>query len=72
MIDLFNKYEKQSINRFLFLKDNQIESMKNNKINTLGELSNKSKNELKKIGFDNNDVSMIEIELQRLGMGLKG
>ena len=71
-MELFNKYEKQSINRFLFLNDNQIESMKNNHINTLGELSNKSKNELRTIGFDNNDVDEIEVELQRLGMGLRG
>ena len=45
-MNIFNKYEKQSINRFLFLNDNQIESMKNNHINTLVKLSNKSKNEL--------------------------
>lgn len=70
-LTMYNKYENQSINRFIFLKDSQIESMKNNSINTLGELSNRSKNELKTIGFDNSDVDTIEVELQRLGMGLR-
>ncbi len=66
-----NKYEKQSINRFIFLSDDRISSMKNNNINTLGELSNTSKVELNNIGFDNQEINEIDFELQRLGMRLK-
>ncbi len=66
-----NKYEKQSINRFLFLKDNQIETMKNNHIDTLGELSNISRKELKNIGIELQSIDEIDYELQRLGMGLR-
>ena len=67
----YNKYEKQSINRFIFLSDDKISSMKSNNINTLGELSNTSKVELNNIGFDNQEINEIDFELQRLGMGLK-
>lgn len=70
-MNMYNKYEKQSINRFLFLKDNQIEAMRNNHINTLGELSNISKNELKNIGIEIQSIDEIDHELQRLGMSLK-
>ena len=67
----YNKYEKQSINRFIFLSDDKIFSMKSNNINTLGELSNTSKVELNNIGFDNQEINEIDFELQRLGMRLK-
>ena len=70
-MDIYNKYEKQSINRFLFLKDNQIETMKNNHIDTLGELSNISRKELKNIGIELQSIDEIDYELQRLGMGLR-
>ena len=67
----YNKYEKQSINRFIFLSDDKIFLMKSNNINTLGELSNTSKVELNNIGFDNQEINEIDFELQRLGMRLK-
>lgn len=67
----YNKYEKQSINRFIFLSDDRLSSMKNNNINTLGELSNTSKVELNNIGFNNQEINEIDFELQRLGMRLK-
>ena len=38
-----NKYEQQSIDRILFLKEKQIEMMKSNDIKTLGTLSNRTK-----------------------------
>ena len=66
-----SKYEKQSIDRILFLKEKQISSMKNNNIKTLGELSNQSREDLKNIGISNDDISMINDELQLLGLGLK-
>ncbi|MBQ6220384.1 MAG: hypothetical protein IJJ47_11675 [Methanosphaera sp.] len=66
-----SKYEKQSIDRILFLKEKQIISMKSNNINTLGELSNQSREDLKNIGISNDDISMINDELQLLGLGLK-
>lgn len=67
----YNKYEKQSINRFIFLSDDRLSSMKSNNINTLGELSNTSKVELNNIGFDNQEINEIDFELQRLGMRLR-
>ena len=34
-----SKYEKQSIDRFTFISEENLAQMKNNNINTLGELS---------------------------------
>ena len=66
-----NKYEKQSIDRFIFLKDDQLLSMKNNKIETLGQLANQTGMNLKNIGFEDNEINEINFELNRLGLGLK-
>lgn len=35
------KYEKQSIDRFTFIKEEMLNILKNNKIKTLGQLSKK-------------------------------
>ena len=66
-----SKYEKQSIDRFLFLKEKQIETMKSSDIKTLGELSNRTRKDLREIGIPNDDISMINDELCRLGLGLR-
>ena len=67
-----SKYEKQLIDRFLFLKDGQISSLKKNNIKTLGQLSNQTKSSLRNIGFVNQEINKIDVELQLLGLGLKG
>ncbi len=66
-----SKYEKQSINRFIFLKDEQLTSMKDNNIETLGQLAKQTESSLKSIGFKNQEIDMIDFELQRLGMKLR-
>lgn len=67
-----SKYEKQSVDRFIFLKDNQLESMKSNNINTLGQLANQTETNLRNIGFEEQEIDVINFELHRLGLGLKG
>ena len=65
------KYEKQNIERFTFLSDEQLNLLKDSKIKTLGQLSQNTRNDLRKIGFENFEIKKIEVELQLLGMGLK-
>ena len=66
------KYEKQSVDRLIFLSDGKLECIKNNNIETLGQLSKINKSDLLNLGFNNNEISEIDIELQRLGLSLKG
>lgn len=66
------KYKKQSIHRFDFISEKNLEILEKNNIRTLGELSDKTKTDLKKYGFENFEVNKIDIELQLLGMNLKG
>ncbi len=68
---MINKYEKQSVDRFTFLKDDRLACMKSNNIETLGQLANQTESCLKKIGFENQEIDMIDFELQRLGLALK-
>ena len=63
------KYNKQSINRFDFIK---INTLKQNDVKTLGELANKTRTNLKEYGFENFEINKIDIELQLLGLNLKG
>ena len=65
------KYEKQNIERFTFLSDEKLDLLKDNKIKTLGQLSQNTRNDLRKIGFENFEIKKIEVELQLLGMALK-
>ena len=66
-----SKYEKQSIDRFLFISEGNLTQMKNNNIRTLGELSKHSASNLKNLGREDEDINMINKELGLLGMGLK-
>ena len=66
-----SKYEKQSIDRFLFISEGNRTKMKNNNIRTLGELSKHSASNLKNLGLQDEDINMINKELGLLGMGLK-
>lgn len=65
------KYEKQSIDRFTFISEKMLNILKNNKIDTLGKLSKKTRANLKNLGFENFEINKIDIELQLLGLGLK-
>ena len=46
--------------------------LKANEIITLGELSNHKKSQLKNFGLQQNEISKIEVELELLGLSLKG
>ena len=66
-----SKYDKQSIDRFLFISEGNLTKMKNNNIRTLGELSKHSASNLKNLGLQDEDINIINKELGLLGMGLK-
>lgn len=66
------KYNKQSINRFDFITEEKINILKQNNVKTLGELANKTRSNLKAYGFENFEINKIDIELQLLGLSLKG
>lgn len=65
------KLKKQSINR-LNVSDHVIELLKNAKVDTLEKICNKSKKTLKEIGLEQFEIKNISIELQLLGLNLKG
>lgn len=64
------KYKKQSIERFNFINEENINKLKNNQIETLEQLSNKTNTELKEYGLENDEIDKIKMELQFLGLGL--
>ena len=66
-----SKYEKQSIDRFIFISEGNLTQMKNNNIRTLGELSKHSASDLKHMGIDEININQINSELNLLGLGLK-
>ena len=68
---LESKYEKQSVDRFTFISDKNLSTMKNNNIRTLGELSNHSESELKNLGLNKDEITNMKSELNLLGMWLK-
>lgn len=65
------KYTKQSIDRFLFIKENMLNVLKDDNVKTLGQLSNKTRTDLKNYGFEHYEINKIDIELQLLDLGLK-
>lgn len=64
------KMSKQKIER-LYISDNAINVLKENKITTIGQLCKKSKTNLREMQLLQNDINKIEIELQLLGLDLK-
>ena len=64
------KIKKQSINR-LDIKDSIINVLNENRIDTLGNLCEHSKTELKNIGLIPNETNKIEVELQLMGLNLR-
>lgn len=65
-----NKYYKQYADR-LDVNVNIIDKLKENKITTLGALSNYKKSDLRNFGIDGADINKIETELELLGLSLK-
>ena len=68
---LESKYEKQSVDRFTFISDENLTNMKNNNIKTLGQLSNHTETELKNLGLNKSEITDLKSELNLLGMWLK-
>ena len=67
-----DKYLTQSVDRFTFIKEDMLNVLKQDNVNTLGQLSDKTRTDLKNYGFLNNEINKIDIELQLSGLGLKG
>lgn len=66
-----NKYFYQFVDR-LDVNQKAIDTLKENEINTLGTLSNYKKSQLKDMGLLQNEINKIEVELELLGLTLKG
>lgn len=66
-----NKYFYQFVDR-LDVNQKAIDTLKENEITTLGSLSNYKKSQLKDMGLLQNEINKIEVELELLGMTLKG
>ena len=66
-----NKYFSQFVDR-LDVNQKALDTLKENEITTLGKLSNYKKSQLKDIGLLSNDINKIEVELELLGLTLKG
>lgn len=65
------KYKKQSIERFEFISEDNLNKLKQENINTLGELSTKTRTDLKNYRFESSEINKIDIELQLLGLNLR-
>lgn len=66
-----NKYFYQFVDR-LDVNQKAIDTLKENEITTLGTLSNYKKSQLKDMGLLQNEINKIEVELELLGLTLKG
>lgn len=66
-----NKYIKQNIER-LDIPVSEINILKENNIITLGNLCNYTKTDLKALDLKQSNINKIQIELQLLGLNLKG
>ena len=65
------KYKKQSIDRFEFISEENLNKLRTDNVKTLGQLANKTSKDLKKYGFENFEIKEINRELQFLGLSLK-
>ncbi len=65
------KYIEQNIDR-LDISCKTIDMLKENNIKKISQLVKKSRTNLKELGLDNFEITKIDIELQLLGLGLKG
>lgn len=68
---MYNKYEEQNVDR-LEIPCNSINLLKENNIKKLGDLSKYTRTNLKDMGLLQNEVTKINVELELLGLGLKG
>ena len=65
-----DKIKQQSIER-LDIKVDTINILKENKLEKIGQLTKKSKTDLKNLGLNAVEYNKIEVELELLGLCLK-
>ncbi len=65
------KIKKENIDR-LDISCSAISTLKENKITKIGQLCNKTRTDLKSINLTSNEINKIDIELQLIGLNLKG
>lgn len=70
-MNFIEKYREQKIDR-LDVDCEIIETLKNNEITTIGDLCQKSKKDFREMAIETNDINKIYVELQLLGLNLKG
>ena len=70
-MNFIEKYREQKIDR-LDVNCGIIETLKNNEIITIRDLYKKSKTDLREMAIETNDINKIYVELQLLGLNLKG
>lgn len=56
------KYKKQSIETFNFISEEYLNKLKRDNVKTLGQLSNKSRKDLKDYGFENFEINKIDVD----------
>lgn len=64
------KLYNESINK-LKLKDELVNIFEKNNVNTLGDLINKTKKEIKSFGVEQEVVNQMEIKLELIGLCFK-
>ncbi len=65
------KMQKQNVDRLDIPCSTKL-TLKENKITTIGHLCRKTRVDLKSINLTNNEINKIDIELQLIGLNLKG
>jgi DNA-directed RNA polymerase alpha subunit len=65
------KINNQSIER-LDITCATIKKLKDSKITKIGQLCKKSRTDLKELSFESYEINKIDIELQLLGLNLRG
>lgn len=63
--------KNKSIN-ILAIPTRSLEILRENDINVIGNLAKKRRTDLKRMGLDLSEINRIDIELQLLGLSLKG
>ncbi len=66
-----NKYINQNVER-LDIPVSEIDILKENNITTLGELCDLTKTDLKHLNIKSDTINKMQVELQLLGLNLKG
>ncbi len=66
-----DKLNQKLVNE-LDISETILNILNSNKIKTIGQLCKKSKTDLRNMGLENQQINKIDIELQLVGVSLKG